>query len=174
MHTWILALLVLAAPPDASRPDFEEIATAIDVAAHEAALYPGEDGVARTVAELVAVAARESHLRPGAAASDWAGFSYGLYQIHETNFASLGITWVDATTPLPASRAALKLLAESHRVCRALPLEDQLSDYASGMGRCDVPEALRASRNRMTLAAWLLARQPVRWVDLSPAVWTNR
>lgn len=170
MYPWILALLVLAAPPDASRADFPEIAQAIDVAAHESPLYVTEDppvGVARTVAELVAVATRESHLRPDAIGSDYAGFSYGLFQVHETNFSRLHLTWRQAITPLDATRAALVLLAESHRICRGRPIEEQLSEYASGRGRCDTPEGLRDSRNRMALARSLLARRPPYWTDTS-------
>ena len=170
MFQWILALLVLAAPPDASREDFDAIAQAIDVAAHESPLYvtdEREDGVARTVVELVAVATRESHLRPDAIGSDYAGFSYGLFQLHETNFLRLHLTWREAIAPLAGTRAALVLLAESHRVCRGRPIEEQLSEYASGRGRCDTPEGLRDSRNRMALARSLLARRPPYWTDTS-------
>jgi hypothetical protein len=164
MEMWILALFALCAPPDASRGDFPEIARAFDVAAHEAPLYATDDGVERTVRELVALATRESHLRPDAMGADWAGFSFGLFQIHETNFPRLGITWHEAISPLASARIALKLLAESHRVCRARPLAEQLGHYASGGPTCDVPEGLAASRNRMALAE-RLARVRVFWMD---------
>lgn len=171
MHDWILALLVLAAPPDAAKKDFDEIADAIDEAAHESPLYATDDGVERTVAELVAIAVRESHLRPYAVGVDWAGFSYGLFQIHETNFARLGIDWKDAMTPGAAARAALVLLAESHRVCRERPLEEQLAHYASGGPTCDVPAGLAASRNRMALAGRLArARTVAHWVEHAVSV----
>jgi hypothetical protein len=167
MEAWILALIALCAPHDASPDAFPEIAHAIDVASHEAPLYAEDDGVERTAAELVALAAREGHMRADAMAMDWAGFSFGLYQLHSTNFRRLGITWREADTPLEATRAALVLLAESHRVCHRRPLAEQLAHYASGGPSCDVPEGLTASRNRMALAAYLLRARPAFWVDAS-------
>lgn len=165
MVAWILSMMLLCAPAGVNTSRFWEVAEAIDVASHETPLYQTDDGVERTAAELVALAYYESRFDPMAVASDWAGFSWGLFQEHETNFPRLGITWRDAVTPLPAARAALVLLAESHRICRGRPLEEQLSEYASGRGTCSTPEGLRDSRVRMRLAASLLRRQPAYWVD---------
>ena len=164
MLQWILSLMIFACPT-APRYDFMDIAKAIDVAAHEAPLYKSDDGVERTVVELVAVGAWESAFKADAVASDWAGFSRGWAQVHDSNLPRLGITLIDAVTPLPAAKAALKLMAESHRICRHLPLEDQLSEYASGRALCDTPEGLRDSKNRMGLAARLLRVKGPRWVE---------
>ena len=170
MHAWILALLALVATPESQRDRFGEIATAIETAASARPLYSSDDGPQRTVAELVALAARESHLVVQAVGYDDYGRSFGLFQVHETNFDRLGVMAEETSDPMEAVSMALTLLAESHRVCRARPSEEQLSEYASGMGRCDTPEGIRDSRNRMHLASWLLKTRPPFWTSRSASV----
>ena len=151
MHEWLLHLMLLCAPADAPLWRFDEIADAI----HDAS-----EGDAEHAAVLVALAAREGHFNPDAVAADHAGYSWGLYQIHESNFGWLGITWDDATSALSSSPIALRLVEESRRVCRARPEEERLAWYAAGGPTCDVPEGLADSRNRVALEKWLLRTSP--------------
>ena len=167
MHAWIVAL-ILSCCPQAPRATLDEVADAIDIAAHEVPLYSTDDGVERTVAELVAVASFESRFDPNAIAEDWAGFSYGLFQIHETNFARFHIGPKRARNPLDSARVALLLLRESHNLCGYLPLEDRLSEYASGRGLCSTREGLEDSRRKMAVVKRLLSLKIPRWIDLSP------
>ena len=164
MIAWIVTLLVhLQASIDVSSA--ERIAEAINHQAQISPLYSGDFAVEKTIVELVALAARESRFVVDAVGYDGFGESYGLYQIHETNLKRLQITRDEALHDADRQTfAALILLRESHRVCRASPLEEQLAHYASGRGRCDLPEALADSRNRMRLALHLLRRRP-RWIE---------
>ena len=167
MTFWILALIHLCAPADAATDRFQEIAEAIDDAA------AGDAGLA---AELVALAARESHFRPDAVATDRFGESYGLFQYHSSNMGvfRVGPKAIVVKTAAPlfdphfAAEAAAAMIAESHRVCARRPPEERLGWYASGGNGCGVPEGLAASRNREALAAWLAVRAPV------PTFWVSR
>lgn len=151
MTAWILALILLCAPADADQARLPEIAAAIDAAA---------GGDTELAATLVALACRESHFRPDAVSADRAGYAWGTWQIHESNFHRLGISWDDATDPTVAANVAARMVTESARVCRTHPREERLGHYASGGPTCDVPEGLAASRNRMALAKWLLHARP--------------
>jgi hypothetical protein len=159
LTAWILALIALCAPPDAARDRFDEIAGAIDDWA---------EGDTTLAAELVALAARESHFRPDAVGPDHLGEGYGLFQFHSSNLGvfRIGTHAVITKTSAPlfrpafATEVAALMVKESHRVCAGRPPEDRLGWYASGGGGCSVPEGLAASRNRTALAAWLLATRP--------------
>lgn len=165
MHSWLLAIIVLAAPPDAPHRYFEAVASAVeDAVQFEPAGEQVEDA-----AVLVALAARESRFNPWAVARDQFGASYGLFQIHETSLRGwmgddgglgLGRLIARAFVPLDAAVVALTMVQKSRAVCRGRPWEEQLAWYASGGPTCDVPEGLAASRNRMGLARRLLAAQP--------------
>jgi hypothetical protein len=167
MAVWILSLMQLLVPHAPYADTFPATAAAIEKVAHESPLYDGDDGVVRTVAELVSLSFHESHFDPRAV--DKTGQSFGLTQIDLSNLGTLGLKSVeqlfDAETNL---RGALKLMQISHRLCRQRPLEDGLANYASGGGTCSVPEGLIASRRRMKLAMALLKKHPPRWVDASP------
>lgn len=164
MVAWIVSLILYLHGAVAASTA-HQIAESIDAAAEARPLYRGDFAVERTIAELVAIAHREGHFEINAIGSDGFGESYGLYQIHETNLKRLGITREEALSdPKAQTEAALTLLRESHRVCHNVPLEEQLAHYASGRGRCDIPEAVADSRNRMQLALRLFARRP-RWIE---------
>ena len=169
MTIWILQLMVLLQPAAPWRGTYAGTARAIDDAAHEAPLYPGEDGVERTAALLVAVAWRESRFDPMARATDCCGESLGLFQVHGTNARRLGLMGVNELfDPLTNARAALALLAESLRICARTPEDERLSEYASGRALCDVPEAVRDSRAKARIAARLMRERPPYWSEPLP------
>ena len=172
VSAWIFSLMVLLQPAAPWRGTYERTARAIDDAAHEAPLYPGEDGVERTAALLVAVAWRESRFDPMARATDCCGESLGLFQVHGTNARRLGLMGVsELFDPLTNARAALALLAESLRICaKSLP-DERLAEYASGLALCDVPEAVRDSRAKTRIAARLLREHPPFWSEASVSGW---
>jgi hypothetical protein len=167
MAIWILSLMQLLVPHAPYADTFPATAAAIEKVAHEAPLYDDDDGVVRTVAELVSLSFHESRFDPRAV--DKAHTSYGLTQIDASNLANLGLAKIEQLyDPETNLRAALKLMRISHRLCRWRPIEDGLANYASGGGTCSVPAGLEASRRRMRFAARLLKKHPPRWVDVSP------
>lgn len=167
MAIWILSLMQLLVPHASYADTFPATAAAIEKVAHEAPLYDDDDGVVRTVAELVSLSFHESRFDPRAV--DKGGQSFGLAQVDASNLANLGLTKTEQLfDPETNLRAALKLMRISHRLCRWRPLEDALANYASGGGTCSVPEGLVASRRRMRFAAKLLRKHPPRWIDVSP------
>jgi membrane-bound lytic murein transglycosylase MltF len=169
MAAWILSLMQLLVPQAPYVDTFPATAAAIEKVAHEAPLYDDDDGVVRTIAELVSLSFCESHFDPRAV--DKTKTSFGLTQIDASNLKNLGLTSKEQLfDPETNLRAALKLMRISHRLCRRHPPEERLANYASGGGTCSVPEGLVASRRRMKLAATLLRHHPPHWVDASPAL----
>jgi membrane-bound lytic murein transglycosylase MltF len=167
MAIWILSLMQLLVPHAPYADTFATTAATIEKVAHEDPLYDGDDGVVRTVAELVSLSYHESHFDPRAV--DKTRTSFGLTQIDASNLGTLGLKSIEELfDPETNLRAALKLMRISHRLCRQRPAEDGLANYASGGATCSVPEGLIASRRRMRFAAALLKKHPPRWVDVSP------
>lgn len=158
MYELLMAIIVLSAPPDAPRGEFDHVARGIERAVVESGTYD-ED----IVYELVSLGAREGHFDPRAVGHDSYGESYGLFQIHASNLAGLGVSKEMLFDPYVASLIAIDMLRMSHRVCAARPRADRLGWYASGGPTCDVPAGLRASRNRMALADRLRAACPPFW-----------
>jgi hypothetical protein len=168
MAIWILSLMQLLVPRAAYADTFPATAAAIEKVAHESPLYDDDDGVVKTVAELVSLSFHESRFDPRAV--DKTKQSLGLAQVDVSNLASLGIASKEELfDPETNLRAALKLMKISHRLCGRRPPEDGLANYASGGGTCSVPEGLAASRQRMKFAAALLRRHPPRWIEVSPS-----
>jgi soluble lytic murein transglycosylase-like protein len=165
---WILKLMVLAMVPGyVPNP---RVAEAVDAVAHARPLFSGEDGVTRTAALLVAIAAREGHFDPAAKSEDAYGEASGLAQIHQSNLKrpmlrELGVTPENILDPTMNLTAAAALLEESLRVCRGRPREERLALYAGGRGHCDIPEAVGDSKNRIALADYLLRSERVFWVE---------
>ena len=166
MAIWILSLMQLLVPRAPYMDSFAATAAAIDKVAHEAPLYDDEDGVAKTAVELVSVAFHESTFNPRAVGGN--GTSVGLAQIDLSNRKDLGVTREELFDPETNLRAALRMMHVSHHTCRVRAREERLANYVVGGTRCSVPEALAASRRRMKLAADLLRKHPVRWVETSP------
>jgi hypothetical protein len=159
MHEWIVAIILLCAPPDADRTSFDAVATAVEDAARaQRAVDPRE-----LAADLVALAARESHFIPGAVGRDAFGESYGLFQLHQSNLRSAA----GALDPWTAAQEAALYALESRRVCAGRPSGDRFGWYASGGNGCDNAGGLAASRNRAALADRLLRAYSPWW---SPAV----
>lgn len=166
MIPWVIAMILACADPGyVVNP---EVAGAIDTVARFFAVFDGEAAYARTAALLVALSSREGHFDPEAVGRDAFGESYGLGQVHETNLPRLGLTRLDSFDPEVNLVAVTQLVGESFRACRRRPMDERLALYAGGRGRCDEPAAVRASVNRMRLAAWLLQEHPPFWTDESP------
>ena len=173
MYVWILGLMQLLVPHAPYADTFPATAAAIEKTAHESPLYDDDDGVVKTVAELVSLAYHESKFDPRAV--DKGGTSLGLTQVDISNLGHLGLSRPEQLfDPETNLRSALKLMRISHRLCRYRPREDGLANYASGGGTCSVPQGLVESRRRMKLAAALLRRHPPRWVDRNPTAFTRK
>lgn len=163
METYILALMLLCPRAHAPTDRREEVAHAIDVAAHENPLYDTPDGVERTVRELVAVDCFESAFNPLAIGDH--GSSLGLAQVGISNVAMLGLhNDSELLDPVKNQRAALTMMRASHRTCRGRPSLERLGQYASGGPTCSVPQGLAASRRR-TKFAEDLAKVRVFWTS---------
>lgn len=164
MTPWILSLILFLVPRAPFAATFQKTAESIDRVAHEAPLYPGEDGVERTAAELVAVAFFESHFDPKATFVEKDGStSTGLLQINSSNERWLGVNTTDLEDPETNLRAAVKLMKGSHRACRGRPWAEQLALFTSGDTECRAGR--EASRHRLELAARLLREHPVYWIE---------
>ena len=117
MGAWILSLMQLLVPHAPYADTFPATAAAIEKVAHEAPLYDDDDGVVKTVVELVSLSFHESRFDPRAV--NKTKQSFGLAQVDASNLANLGLTTkdelFDAETNL---RAALKLM-KSRTGCAA-------------------------------------------------------
>lgn len=142
--SWILAAMLFLAPAR----DHSRLAGAINrVVASESPLFRDDADKRRTTAYLVAIAFRESSLKPDAVGDH--GLSFCAFQIHRTNGGSKALTEdVDACVS-----KAFAMLRESARICPAHPL----AWYAEGgVHACSSARAQRISRDRLALAARLL------------------
>jgi hypothetical protein len=171
MTTWVPMKAQVAEPTEHAIARYESIAR--DVAAvalddMEEPLFAGKDGRVQTALFLLSIASFESSYRlsvdEGIGRGDH-GDSYCLMQIR----VGLGTTregWTGrqlVTDRRMCFRAALHILHGSFSVCRALPLDDRMSAYATGrcLPNCDV------ARSRMGRArAWWSAHAPPPEVDL--------
>jgi hypothetical protein len=88
--------------------------------------------------------------------------SFCLLQVNESNFAYLRTNREELTTDVRACvRAAMILLKDSFRICKAAPLEERVAWFAGGGGRCAASDDARnKSRHRMALARWLFDKAP--------------
>lgn len=176
---YVLAMMLALEPSSPWRESFEDTAAAIAREAHRSPL-PGL-GEQRTAALLVSLAWFESTFRPdaegdclgrdGVVVESLSGRcppgsrprSFGLYQVHESNFAALRITKADVVRADTATPIALRLVAASFRACAGRPIEERLSQYAGGGGTCPKGlDARRKSAHRVERAVSLhrLTRMP--------------
>jgi hypothetical protein len=128
----------------------------------EKPLFSGPQGRAQTALLMLSVASFESGFRKavdqGIRRGD-RGDSYCLMQIHVGDGVTReGWTGKQLVEQRPLCfRAALHIMHRSFSVCRALPIEDRLSAYASG--HCY--EHAAVSRSRMNRArAWWASHTP--------------
>ena len=169
MWAWIYALMIALVPSAPWKSSYLDTAHAIEDVSRESPLYPGDDGPARTAAEIVAIGYFESHFDPNAVGDK--GSSIGFGQIGVSNLRDLGLKSPDDLRDVRTNlRAMVTLLRESHRVCRGHPLRQQLAAYATGRGLCTVPEGIVASEHRMARAELLLREHPPYWVEVRGTV----
>jgi hypothetical protein len=155
--SWVLVATASLAPNRAHEP----LARAITaIAEREAPLFRDDEDRKKTVAFLVAVAFRESSLRPDAV-GDLAGkdkatpTSFCAYQIHLPWGRKTEEGWSGDDLAQDAEKCvtvAHRMMQESARVCPAYPL----AWYAEGPQGCTSARAQRISRDRMALAQRLL------------------
>lgn len=124
--------------------------------------------------ELVSLTFFESHFDPNAVKDDDGGDSLGLAQVNVSNLRALGMTREELLTTDGNLRAALAMMRDSHRTCRARPWKQQLAAYATGRGLCGVPEGVRASEHRLSLAKELLREHPPVWTSTAIDRWVKR
>lgn len=157
LFAWVAAASALLAP--ARQPEqLTPLSLAIAVRAEaEAPLFKGDDDRHRTTALLVAMAFRESSLRPDAVGDHVAGkpTSYCAFQLHLPGGAKTAEGWTGvelAEDPDKCVTAAMRLIRESMRSCPSAPL----AWYAAGPSGCDSVRAQRISRDRLSLAQRLV------------------
>ena len=145
---WILAAMLLLAP----NREHDTLAEAItQVVEAEPPLFADDDDKRKTAALLVAVAFRESTLKPDAVGDH--GRSFCSFQIHRSSGGSAALL----EDVQACAAKGLEMLRESIRVCPAHPV----AWYAEGPNGCSSPRAQRISRDRMALAKWLAAHVEV-------------
>jgi hypothetical protein len=163
MAHWILTLMLALVPHAKYEGTFTTTAAAINRAAHEEPLYAGEDGPARTAAQLVALAWFESRFDPQAVGDH--GASLGLFQIGVSNLPALGMKREDLFDPDKAAHAAIKMMRASFVMCSVRPKEERLAHYAAGGPDC--ARGRKESRHRTALAAALLRTHRVTWTEVA-------
>lgn len=166
MAAWVLGAMVTWSPPEAHHREGAKAALArYESIAHdlalvvsdekEAPLFDGPTGRAQTALLLAAVASMESDFRKdvdtGKLRGD-NGRSWCILQIQvygKTPEQWTGQDLVDDRTR--CLRSGLRVMRESFKQCRALPLEYRLSGYTSGS--C-WEEPLAKVRTRRALSYW--------------------
>jgi hypothetical protein len=171
---WVRALMTKSEPtPPPWIGTFDSSAAIIASVADELPVYAGDDGPAKTAALLVSIGWFESHFRPDAkgdcdkrdpvtkiCVAGSRAHSFCMFQIHETNFASLGVTETQVQTDLRVcARSALRLVRISFRVCAEKPHLDRLDHYAAGGNGCRTP-LHEEGRHRMRKGDWLFNAIP--------------
>lgn len=178
---WIVAMMVLAEPKSPRRADFDRIAEANARISNESPLFAGDDGPLKTAALIASVEWFESRFtidaagdcpektRWGTCAPGSTPVSFGLGQLHRSNFAMLGVTREAITSDVDvATKAIHTMLRKSFAVCHARPVDERLAWYAGGGPTCpDNADATRKSVHRWRKAVWLLGKVP-RPVQVAP------
>lgn len=171
---WVLALMLKAEPAHEQSPwrdTYESTAAAIAKAADRNPLPLGADAAERTAALLVSVAWFESHFQPNAEGdkpkladgSRGRARSVCAMQVHESNYAQLGVTRAALQEDVQTCfDTGLRLLHVSFGVCRARPLEHRVAHYAGGGNGCPTNgEATSKSIHRVKKALELYKAVPV-------------
>jgi|GEM_PF-1427056 len=151
---WVLAASATLAP----QRSHERLATAIASRVEaEAPLFKGDDDRKKTSALLVAMAFRESSLRPDAVGDHVAGkpTSFCAFQVHLPWGKKTAEGWSGpdlVEDPEKCVSAALSLVRMSMRACPDHPI----AVYASGPLGCANSRAQRISRDRLAIAQRLV------------------
>lgn len=159
--TWVLAATASLAPTRTHEPLANAITAVVE---REAPLFRDDEDRRKTAAFLVAVAFRESSLRPDAV-GDRQGkkktpTSFCAYQIHLPWGRKTAEGWSgeDLTEdPSKCVTVAYRMMQESAKACPKHPL----AFYAEGPGGCTSERAQRISRDRMALAQSLMKKVTV-------------
>lgn len=150
----VLSWMVSLQPSAPWRETYEETAQGI---AEAAAQSPALGGQYRTAAVLTVMALRESSFLQTASGDN--NRSLGLFQMQAATVGQPAFLWMSG--PTQQSLAAIALLEQSFRICRARPLAERISWYAVGGNHCSSSVGARLSRHRMLLAAKLLRSVPL-------------
>jgi len=142
---FVLAAMTQLAPGRDHAPLAEAIARVVDA---EAPIFADDADRRRTAALLVAVAFRESTFHPDAVGDG--GTSFCAFQIHRSS----GGTRQLLEEPATCAQMGFAMLRTSVRTCASHPV----AWYASGPAGCTNARAQRISKDRMTLAAYLVRR----------------
>lgn len=156
--TWVLAASALLAPDRSHDRLAPAIAKRVEA---EPPLFRDDADRRKTTALLVAVAFRESSLRPDVVGDHVNGkpTSFCAYQINLPWGRKTPEGWSGeelAADPDKCVAAAFRMLKESFRVCPKHPI----AWYAEGPGGCKSNRAQRISRDRVALAQHLLRKVP--------------
>jgi hypothetical protein len=142
-----LAFVLAASSLLAPGRDHTEIANAIAARVDaELPLFANDADKRRTAAYLVAIGFRESSLRLDAIGDH--GRSFCAFQIHQSS----GGTPALLTDAGACVGKAFAMLRTSMQVCPGAPL----AWYASGPAGCMNARAQRLSRDRISLASWIV------------------
>jgi hypothetical protein len=141
--TWLVAAMFAWAPArESERARYTEIASDLAAVVYDPAeqpLFYGDDGRAKTALVLASIAAHESTFRPdvddGRKRGD-SGNSWCLMQMHIGAGRTIeGWNGHDLVSDRRnCFRAGLHIAQWSFRFCKAFPVQERLSAYASG--RC--------------------------------------
>lgn len=165
---WVRALMVKSEPRAPWAHTYESSSAIIAGVSDEMPVYAGEEGAAKTAALLVSIGWFESHFRPDAKGDcdqihpvtrmclpGSRAHSFCMFQIHETNFAWLGVTETEVQNSLSVcARSALRLIRNSFRTCASQSRENRLDQYTTGGNGCQSPRH-EEGRHRIRKADWL-------------------
>lgn len=177
---WVLALMVKAQPVAPWRNTYDRSSMSIAKAADKYPLFKGADGPQRTAAWMVSLGKYEASLRPdaqgdctdknnkstvsigGICKQNDKPHSFCMFQIHESNHKSLGVTKEQLLedTDLCAEMAA-KMMQQSFKICSSAPVEERLRQYVAGGDGCnETVDAVKKSKHRAATGIWLFNNVP--------------
>jgi hypothetical protein len=162
---WLVAAMFAWTPAhEVDRARYTEIASDLAAVVYdpdEQPLFSGDDGRAKTALLLASIAAHESTFREdvenGKSRGD-GGTSWCFMQLHIGSGKTVeGWSGADVTSDRRLCfRAGLHVARESFRMCKAFPVIEKLSAYASGQCGRSAP-----SRAMMSRPLAYIARHPM-------------
>lgn len=172
---WVLAAMIEIQPVAPWRNTYKSSAVSIAKAAEKYPIFRGTDGEKQTAAWLVALGFYEGALKPdakgdckkkndkGMCAPDGIPHSFCMFQIHDSNHASLGVTAEQLLTDMNVcSETAAKMMQTSFHLCKEAPLNEKLRQYAGGGGTCtDNQDAINKSKGRANKGIWIFQNRKI-------------